>query len=99
VSHVIERPGGSITITDAALQQVVARAVGLVPGARPRRRRGVELEVKAGRAHVELELTAPIGAVLPDLARDVQMNVTSALSGMCGLVVDAVDVTVAEVVA
>ena len=40
VSHVIERPGGSITISDAALHQVVAGAVGLVPGARPRRRRG-----------------------------------------------------------
>jgi uncharacterized alkaline shock family protein YloU len=99
VSHVTERPGGSITVTDAALQQIVASALGLVPGARPRRRRGVEIEVKAGRARVELELSAPIGAVLPELARDVQENVTSALSGMCGLVVDAVDVTVAEVVA
>jgi uncharacterized alkaline shock family protein YloU len=99
VSHVIERSGGSITITDAALQQVVVGAIGLVPGARLRRRRGVELEVKAGRARVAIELTAPIGAVLPELARDVQMNVTSGLAGMCGLVVDAVDVTVAELVA
>ena len=54
--------------------------------------------MKGGRARVELELTAPIGAVLPELARDVQMNVTAALAGMCGLVVDAVDVTVAELV-
>jgi uncharacterized alkaline shock family protein YloU len=99
VSHVIEGTGGSITVTDAALQQIVAGAVGLVPGARPRRRRGVEIEVKGGRARVELELSAPVGAVLPGLARDVQENVTSALSTMCGLVVDAVDVTVAEVVA
>jgi len=98
VSHVIERAGGSITITDAALHQVVAGAIGLVPGARPRRRRGIEIEVDAGRAHVELELAAPIGAVLPELARDVQMNVTSGLAGMCGLVVDAVDVTVSELV-
>jgi len=99
VSHVIERAGGSITITDAALHEVVVGAVGLVSGARPRRRRGVELEVKGGRARVGLELSAPVGAVLPDLARAVQVSVTSALSGMCGLVVDAVDVTVAEVVA
>ncbi len=99
MSHVIERAGGSITITDPALQQVVVGAIGLVPGARPRRRRGIEIEVKAGRARVEIELTAPIGAVLPELARDVQMNVTSGLAGMCGLVVDAVDVTVAELVA
>jgi len=98
VSHVIKRDGGSITITDAALQQVVVGAIGLVPGARPRRRRGVELEVKAGRARVSIELTAPIDAVLPELARDVQMNVTSGLAGMCGLLVDSVDVTVAELV-
>ena len=98
MSHVIERPGGSITVTDAALHEVVVGAVGLVPGARPRRRRGVEIEVKGGRARVGLELTAPIGAVLPDLARDVQVSVTTALSGMCGLVVDAVDVTIAELV-
>jgi uncharacterized alkaline shock family protein YloU len=96
VSHVIERVGGSITVTDAALNQIVASAVALVPGARPRRRKGVEVEVKAGRARVELELAAPLGAVLTDLARDVQMNVTSALAGMCGLVVDTVDVTVVE---
>jgi len=96
VSHVIERGGGSITVTDAALHQIVAGAVGLVPGARPRRRKGVEIEVKAGRARVGLELAAPIGAVLPELARAVQMNVTAALAGMCGLVVDAVDVTVSE---
>ena len=96
MSHVIERPGGSITVTDAALHQVVAGAVGLVPGARLRRRKGAEIEVKAGRVRVELELAAPFGVVLTDLARDVQMNVTAALAGMCGLVVDGVDVTVAE---
>ncbi len=96
MSHVIERSGGSITVTDAALNQIVTGAVGLVPGARPRRRKGVEIEVKAGRARVGLDLSAPIGSVLPDLARDVQMNVTAALAGMCGLVVDAVDVTVSE---
>lgn len=96
MSHVIERPGGSITITDAALHRIVIGAVGLVPGARPRRRRGVEIEVKAGRARVELELAAPLGVVLTDLAQGVQMNVTAALAGMCGLIVDGVDVTVAE---
>jgi len=96
VSHVIEGPGGSVTVTDAALHQVVATAVGLVEGARPRRRKAVEIEVKDGRATVELELAAPMGAVLPELARDVQMHVTAALAGMCGVVVDAVDVTVAE---
>jgi uncharacterized alkaline shock family protein YloU len=96
VSHVIERSGGSITVTDPALHQIVAAAVALVPGARPRRRKGIEIEVKAGRVRVELELAAPLGAVLPELGRDVQMHVTAALAGMCGLVVDTVGVTIAE---
>jgi len=96
VSHVIEGPAGTITISDAALHQVVSGAVGLVTGARLRRRRAVELEVKAGRARVALELAAPLGAVLPDLARGVQEHVTAALAGMCGLAVEAVDVAIEE---
>jgi len=96
MSHVMVHPGGSITVTDAALGQVVATAVGLVPGARLRRRRGAEVDVKGGRARVELDLAAPMGAVLPELGRDVQLHVTAALSGMCGLAVDAVDVTIGE---
>lgn len=96
MSHVIERPGGTITVSDAALHQVVSAAVGLVAGARLRRRRGVELEVKDGRARVALELAAPLGAVLPELARGVQEHVTAALAGMCGLAVEAVDVAIEE---
>ena len=96
MSHVITRPGGTITVVDAALHQVVAGAVGLVPGARLRRRRGAELDVKAGRVLVELELAAPLGAVLPDLGREVQLHVTAALAGMCGLAVETVDVTIGE---
>ncbi len=101
MSHVIERPGGSVTVTDAALQQVVAGAD------RPRAGRagragaaGVEIEVKAGRARVELELRAPIGAVLPELAaRRAGERDRRRSPAMCGLVVDAVDVTVGELVA
>ena len=92
--------GGSITVTRR--RAVAGRHRRDRPRARARVRAaaaGIEIEVKAGRARVEIELTAPIGAVLPELARDVQMNVTSALAAMCGLVVDAVDVTVAELVA
>jgi uncharacterized alkaline shock family protein YloU len=96
VSHVIDRAGGTITVTDAALQQVVSAAVGLVAGARLRRRRGLEVEVKAGRARVSLDLAAPLGAVLPELARSVQEHVTAALAGMCGLAVEAVDVAIGD---
>jgi uncharacterized alkaline shock family protein YloU len=34
--------------------------------------------------------------VLPDVAREVQERVSGALEAMCGLVVDAVDVSVEE---
>jgi uncharacterized alkaline shock family protein YloU len=90
-------PGGTITITPAALMQVVVRAAEGTAGARVRRpRRGLEIELEDGHARVELELAARFGLVLPDLARDVQERVTGALEGMCGLVVDAVDVSVEE---
>ena len=90
-------PGGTITITPAALTQIVVRAAEQADGARVRRpRRGLEIELENGHARVELELAARFGLVLPDLAREVQEQVSSALGGMCGLVVDAVDVSVEE---
>ena len=90
-------PGGTITITPAALTQVVVRAAEGTAGARVRRpRRGLEIELEDGHARVQLELAARFGLVLPDLARDVQDRVSGALEGMCGLVVDAVDVSVEE---
>jgi uncharacterized alkaline shock family protein YloU len=90
-------PGGTITITPAALTQVVVRAAEGTAGAHVRRpRRGLEIELEDGHARVELELAARFGLVLPDLARDVQERVSGALEGMCGLVVDAVDVSVEE---
>jgi uncharacterized alkaline shock family protein YloU len=45
---------------------------------------------------VELELAAPYGAVLPDVARAAQERVADALAGMCGLIVEAVDVSIEE---
>jgi uncharacterized alkaline shock family protein YloU len=90
-------PGGTITITPAALTQIVVRAAERADGARVRRpRRGLEIALENGHARVELELAARFGLVLPDLAREVQERVTGALDGMCGLVVDAVDVSVEE---
>ena len=90
-------PGGTITITPAALTQIVVRAAERADGARVRRpRRGLEVELEGGHARVELELAARFGLVLPDLAREVQEQVSSALEDMCGLVVDAVDVSVEE---
>ena len=89
--------GGSVTVTDAALGQVVLQAAEAVDGARVRRaKRHLEIAIADGHARVELELAVAYGHVLPDVARDVQQRVADALRQMCGLTVDAVDVSVEE---
>jgi uncharacterized alkaline shock family protein YloU len=86
-----------VKLTDGALTQIVVRAVEGVEGARVRRRRRkVAVEIGEGRARVDLELAVEYGRVLPDVARDVQREVTDALTRMCGVTVDAVDVSVEE---
>jgi uncharacterized alkaline shock family protein YloU len=97
MTYVVRREDGAITVSDAALTQIVVQAAEGVEGARVRRRRRrVGLEIDGARAHVELELAVAYGKVLPDVARDVQARVASALAGMCGLDVAAVDVSVEE---
>jgi uncharacterized alkaline shock family protein YloU len=96
-AHVIKDEAGTIEISPGALTQVVVQAAESADGARVRRpRRGLEIEVENGRARVELELAARFGVVLPELARDVQARVADALQTMCGLSVDAIDVSVEE---
>jgi len=94
---VVLEDGGTVTITDAALAQIVVQAAEAVEGARVRRqRRRLEIAVADGHASVELELAVAYGRVLPDVAREVQRRVADALTRMCGLDVDAVDVAVEE---
>ena len=93
--HVIHEPGGSIAIPAGTLQKIVQRAAESVDGARVRRRHRPEVHVEGDTARVDLSLAAPYGAVLPELAREVQEHVTSALAAMCGLTA-AVDVAVEE---
>ena len=97
-AHVLDEPGGTITIPGAVLAQVVVGAAESVDGARVRRpRRGLDLEVgERGRASVALELAVRQGEVLPDVAREVQRRVHEALRDMCGLDTSAVDVSVEE---
>jgi uncharacterized alkaline shock family protein YloU len=96
-AHELTGPGGTITITPAALTQIVVRAAEQAVGARVHRpRRGLEIELDHGHVRVELELVAQFGLVLPDLAQEVQERVSGALGGMCGLVVNAVDVSIEE---
>ena len=96
-AHEIPRPEGTIRISPSALTQVVVLAVEAADGARvPRPRRGLEVAIDDGHARVELALALRYGTVLPTVAQEVQERVAGALEGMCGLVVDAVDVSVEE---
>jgi uncharacterized alkaline shock family protein YloU len=95
--ELLRSPGGSVRLSEGALTQIVVQAVESVPGARLRRpRRRVSLALDAGHARAELELAVAYGRVLPEVARAVQEGVGEALTGMCGFVVDGVDVSVEE---
>jgi uncharacterized alkaline shock family protein YloU len=95
----VEEAAGSVRVSEAALTEIVRRAVASVEGARlrkGRRRLGVELE--DGRARAELRLVVSDGRVLPEVSAAVQERVADALSRMCDVEVEAVDVTVEELV-
>jgi uncharacterized alkaline shock family protein YloU len=87
VSRVVD----GTTVTDSALTQLVVTAAEQAEGVRVRRR-GVELEER----RVALSLAVPYGAVIPELARDVQERVAGALATMCALDV-SVDVAIDEI--
>ena len=86
-------------VSEAALTEIVRQAVESVGGARLRKRRrrlGVELE--DGRARADLQLVVDYGRVLPEVSTAVQERVADALGRMCDVEVEAVDVTVEELV-
>jgi uncharacterized alkaline shock family protein YloU len=95
----VQESGGSVRVSEAALTEIVRRAVASVDGARlrkGRRRLGVELE--GGRARAELSLVVAYGRVLPEVSAAVQDRVADALARMCDVEVQAVHVTVEELV-
>ena len=95
--HVIQGPAGTIRIEGGVLAALVIAAAELVEGARvPRPRRGLDIVVTDGKVHVELELAARYGTVLPGLGREVQANVAGVLRDSAGLDVDSVDVSIEE---
>jgi uncharacterized alkaline shock family protein YloU len=96
-AHVLEEPGGTITVPGAVLSHVVVAAAESVDGVRVRRpRRGLELDVDDGRGRVAVELAVRYGEVLPEVAGEVQLRVRAALLDICGLDTSAVDVSVEE---
>jgi len=95
----VHEAGGAVRVSEAALSEIVRRAVASVDGARlrkGRRRLGVELE--GGRARAELQLVVLYGRVIPDVSAAVQERVADALTQMCDVEVEAIDVTVEELV-
>lgn len=97
MTQVVHENGGTITIPDGTLAQIVVQAAEGVEGVRVRRpRRKLAVEIEGVQARVELELAVGYGTVLPDAAREVQRQVAAALTRMCGLDVAAVDVVVEE---
>jgi uncharacterized alkaline shock family protein YloU len=100
VSRVLVREkGGSVRVTEAALTEIVRRAVSSVDGARLRKgRRRLGLELEDGRARADLQLAVAYGRVLPEVSAAVQERVADALGRMCDVEVEAVDITVEELV-
>jgi uncharacterized alkaline shock family protein YloU len=98
MSYVMPGDRGSVTVAASALNELVVRAAESVGGVEVRRgRRRLDVSVADGHASVRLELSARYGVVLPALARQVQERVADALAAMCGVEVDAVDVSVEAV--
>lgn len=98
MSFVVDTSSGTITVTQSALAAMVMRAAESVDGAHVRKgRRRLEIDVADGRARARLELSVPFGLVLPDVVRGVQDRVAAALSTMCDVTVESVDVSVEEI--
>ena len=91
--------GGSVRVSEAALTEIVRRAISSVDGARLRKgRRRLGVEFQGGRARADLQLAVAYGRVLPEVSAAVQERVADALARMCDVEVEAVHVTVEELV-
>jgi uncharacterized alkaline shock family protein YloU len=95
----VQEDGGSVRVSEAALTEVVRRAVASVDGARLRKgRRRLGVELQDGRARAELRLVVAYGRVLPEVSAAVQERVADALARMCDVEIEAINVTVEELV-
>ena len=86
-------------MSEAALGEIVRRAVSSVEGAQLRKgRRRLGVEIEGRRARADLRLVVAYGRVLPEVSAAVQQRVADALGRMCDVEVEAVHVTVEELV-
>jgi uncharacterized alkaline shock family protein YloU len=95
----VQNDGGSVRVSEAALSEIVRQAVASVEGARLRKgRRRLDVVLEDGHARAELQLVVAYGRVLPEICTVVQDRVAAALARMCDVEVEAVHVTVEELV-
>ena len=95
----VQESAGSVRVSEAALSEIVRRAVASVDGARLRKgRRRLGVEFEGGRARADLRVVVGYGRVLPEVSAAVQARVADALARMCDVEVEAVHVTVEELV-
>jgi uncharacterized alkaline shock family protein YloU len=96
---VTRTPLGRIAVARKALARLVRDAAEGVDGARVvRPRRTLQVTVaEDGSASVELALSAPHGAVLPELGRRVQERVAEVLCAALDVTIAHVDVTIEEI--
>ena len=84
-------------VSEAALTDIVRRAVASVEGVRLRKgRRRLGVELQDGRARAELQLAVAYGRVLPGVSAAVQERVADALVRMFEVEIETVDVTVEQ---
>ena len=102
---------GSLLIKDRAVQRIAEAAALSVTGVAPadkstnvvnaalgRAYPRVDCDVAGGRVRAELEIVAVWPTPAPQLAGQVRDTVTEQLTRLAGLTVDAVDVTIANVI-
>ena len=93
----MQEGGGSVRVSEAALTDIVRRAVASVEGVRLRKgRRRLGVELQDGRARAELQLAVAYGRVLPEVSAAVQERVADVLARMFEVEVESVDVTVEQ---
>lgn len=86
--------GGSVRVSEAALEALVRRSVGVIEGVE---KFDVKLMQGADALSVTLEAKVRQGVKIPDLAQAAQNNVRRALGEMAGVKVDAVALLVTDI--
>ena len=89
-----EAEGGSVQISQTALEALVRRSAGPIDGVN---RFDVKLEKRENALDVTLEMSVRQGVKIPELAQTARQNVREALEGMTGVKVENVTLLVSDI--